>query len=63
VPKIPNPPAYYSTAVRGLAAGHLFHIITHGSGRMPSYASQLTREERWKIVRHVQTLQRHEVSR
>ena len=57
VPKIPNPPAYSSTAVRMLPAGHLFHVITYGSGRMPSYASQLTREERWKIVAHVQELQ------
>jgi mono/diheme cytochrome c family protein len=63
VPKIPNPPAYHSTAVRGYAAGHLFHVITYGSGRMPSYASQLTREERWKIVSHVQILQRREASR
>ena len=63
VPKIPNPPAYSSAAVRGLPAGHLFHVITYGSGRMPSYASQITREERWKIVSHVQILQRREVSR
>ena len=63
VPKIPNPPAYHSAAVRGLPAGHVFHVITYGSGRMPSYASQVTREERWKIVSHVQILQRREASR
>ena len=63
VPKIPNPPAYHSAAVRGLPAGHLFHVITYGSGRMPSYASQVTREERWKIVSYVQILQRREASR
>ena len=58
VPKIPNPPAYHSPAVRDLAPGHLFHVVTYGSGRMPAYASQLTREERWKIVNHVRLLQR-----
>jgi mono/diheme cytochrome c family protein len=58
VPKIPNPPAYSSAAVRTLPPGQLFHVITFGSGRMPSYASQLTRDERWKVVAHVQTLQR-----
>jgi mono/diheme cytochrome c family protein len=63
VPKIHNPPAYSSAAVRGIPAGQLFHVITYGSGRMPSYASQVTREERWKIVRHVQILQRRDVSR
>jgi hypothetical protein len=25
---------------------------------MPSYAAQLTRAERWEVVRYVQTLQR-----
>jgi mono/diheme cytochrome c family protein len=57
VPKIPNPPAYSSAAVCALPPGQLFHVITYGSGRMPSYASQITREERWKIVGHVQQLQ------
>jgi mono/diheme cytochrome c family protein len=58
VPKIPNPPSYRSEAVRGVTEGRLFHIITYGSGRMPSYAAQLSRTERWQIVRYVQTLQR-----
>lgn len=57
VPKIPNPPAYSSAAVRTLPAGQLFHVMTYGSGRMPSYAAQLTRDERWKVVAHVQELQ------
>jgi mono/diheme cytochrome c family protein len=63
VPKIPNPPAYSSAAVRTLPAGQLFHVITYGSGRMPSYASQLTRDERWKVVAHVQTLQQRGAAR
>jgi len=63
VPKIPNPPAYSSADVRALPEGRLFHVITYGSGRMPSYASQLTRDERWKIVAHVQELQRRESPR
>jgi mono/diheme cytochrome c family protein len=57
VPKIPNPPAYTSTRVRDMPAGRLFHIITFGSGRMPSYASQLQAHDRWLIAAHVQTLQ------
>jgi mono/diheme cytochrome c family protein len=57
VPKIPNPPSYRSDAVRGLSEGRLFHVITFGSGRMPPYAAQLTRAERWQVVRYVQTLQ------
>jgi mono/diheme cytochrome c family protein len=55
--KIPTPPAYNSTRVREMPAGRLFHVITFGSGRMPSYASQLSARDRWLIVAHVQTLQ------
>ena len=58
VPKIPNPPAYTSTRVRTFPAGRIFHVITYGSGRMPSYASQLSVNDRWLIAAHVQTLQR-----
>ena len=58
--KIPTPPAYTSSRVRGMPEGRLFHVITFGSGKMPSYASQLVPHDRWLIVAHVQTLQRVE---
>jgi mono/diheme cytochrome c family protein len=57
IPKIPNPPAYTSERVRNMPAGRLFHVMTYGSGRMPSYASQLSVTDRWLIAAHVQTLQ------
>ena len=60
VPKIPNPPAYTSARVRDMPAGQIFHVITFGSGRMPSYASQLPPHDRWLIAAHVQTLQNPE---
>jgi mono/diheme cytochrome c family protein len=56
VPLIPNPPAYSSERVRAMAAGRLFHVITFGSGRMPSYASQLAASDRWLIVAYVDAL-------
>lgn len=56
VPKIPNPPAYTSDRVRGMAPGQLFHVISRGSGRMPSYAAQIPEEQRWQIVLYVSTL-------
>jgi len=58
--KIPTPPAYTSSRVRGMPEGRIFHVITFGSGKMPSYASQLVPRDRWLIVAHVQTLQRLE---
>ena len=60
VPKIPNPPAYTSTRVRTMPIGRIFHVVTYGSGRMPSYASQLSVNDRWLVAAHVQTLQRLE---
>lgn len=41
-----------------LTEGHIFHTITHGKGRMWAHKSQLNPEERWKIVRYVQQLQK-----
>lgn len=41
-----------------MTEGHVFHVITHGQGRMWPYASQIAPEDRWKITRYVQTLQK-----
>lgn len=49
--------AYNSAAVKDIGEGHIFHVITHGKGRMQPHASLLEPMERWKIVRYVQTLQ------
>ncbi len=50
-------PSYTSAAVKNTTEGQIFHVITYGKGRMGAHASQLNQEERWKIVRYVQTLQ------
>lgn len=48
---------YNSRAVKDKPEGHIFHVITMGKGRMGSHASQVSVNDRWKIVRFVQTLQ------
>ncbi|MEJ2005485.1 MAG: cytochrome c [Cyclobacteriaceae bacterium] len=50
-------PSYTSAAVKNVSGGHIFHVITHGKGRMGAHGSQISVEDRWKIVRYVQTLQ------
>jgi len=40
-----------------LSDGTIFHVMTYGKNNMGSYASQLTKEQRWKIVKYVRTLQ------
>ena len=50
--------AYNSRAVKNRSEGEIFHAITHGKGRMWAHGSQVSIENRWKIVKYVQTLQK-----
>lgn len=36
-----------------LPEGHIFHVITHGKGRMLAHGSQMSQEKRWKITHYV----------
>ncbi len=56
--QFPNPPTLHSARVREMQDGMIYHIITNGQNIMPSYASQITREERWAIVNYIRVLQR-----
>lgn len=58
VPKFPQPPPLFSEKATQWPDGHIFHIITRGQNLMPSYASQITADERWAIVHFVRVLQR-----
>ncbi len=60
VPEIAPPPAYTSTGVRDYPPGRIFHVVTRGTGRMPSYRVQISRDDRWKLVHWVARLQRGE---
>ncbi|MEO8886489.1 MAG: cytochrome c [Mucilaginibacter sp.] len=57
-------PPSYSTgqssrggAMKDLTDGKIYHTITYGVNNMGSYASQLSPEERWKVVMYVHHLQ------
>ena len=54
--KIPPPTAYKSERVIGFLPGRIFHVITLGSNKMPSYAAQLSPEDRWLIVTYVRSV-------
>lgn len=56
----PPPPAYDSKTLKNLSEGKMFHTITYGKNLMGPHASQLSVEERWKVIRYVQTLQGNE---
>ena len=55
--KLPGPPPPYNGTLKNLPEGKIFHTLTYGKGTMGSHASQLTQEERWKLVYFVQKLQ------
>jgi len=62
--KFPPPPSYSTgNSSRGgkmsdLTDGKIYHTIYYGLNLMGSHASQLTPEERWKVVMHVHELQK-----
>lgn len=56
--QFPNPPTLHSDKVRTWPDGSIYHVMTEGQNVMPSYASQLTRDERWAIVHYIRVLQR-----
>jgi len=61
--KFPPPPSYATgNSSRGglmkdLTDGKIYHTIYYGLNLMGSHASQLSPEERWKVVMHVHELQ------
>jgi mono/diheme cytochrome c family protein len=56
----PPPPAY-DGLLKDLPAGKIFYSITYGKNMMGSHASQISQEDRWKLVFYVQKLQGHDV--
>lgn len=53
----PPPPSLLAEHAQKMKDGQLFHILTYGQNNMPSYAGQLSRDDRWNVVLYVRTLQ------
>lgn len=62
--KFPPPPSYSTGnssrggAMRDLTDGKIYHTIYYGLNIMGSHASQISPEDRWKVVMHVRELQK-----
>lgn len=56
------PPSYFRDDILVLSEGKMFHSIHYGKNLMGSYASQLTKEERWKVVAYIKNLQALKIS-
>lgn len=58
--QFPNPPTLHSKKVREWGDGNIYHVITNGQNVMPSYAKQISRDDRWAIINYIRVLQRAE---
>ena len=54
--QFPNPPSLHSQRIRSYEDGRFYHVMTNGKNIMPSYAAQISREERWAIVNYIRVL-------
>ena len=57
------PPSYFIDRILELSEGKMFHSIYYGKNLMGSYAGQLTKEERWKVVSYIKQLQAEHVAK
>ena len=53
----PGPPSLLSDRAIAMKDGQIFHVITYGQRNMPPHAAQISREDRWKAILHIRTLQ------
>jgi mono/diheme cytochrome c family protein len=49
--------SYYTDKMLKAPVGHFFDVITNGFGAMPSYASRITPDDRWRITAYIRALQ------
>jgi mono/diheme cytochrome c family protein len=54
----PAPPPLASEHALQLKDGQMFHILTYGQRNMPPYAAQISRDDRWKVILYVRSLQK-----
>jgi mono/diheme cytochrome c family protein len=54
---IPLPASLLAPQTAQRKDGEMFHVLTYGQRNMPSHAAQLSREDRWKVILYVRSLQ------
>ena len=52
-----QPPSYMTDKLTQAPVGHFFDVISNGFGAMPSYASRLTPDDRWRVIAYVRALE------
>ena len=52
-----QPPSYFDANIMDLPDGKMFHSIHYGKNMMGSYASQLSKDQRWMIIHYINQMQ------
>ncbi len=53
----PQPRSFHNDTLRSEPAGYYFDVMTRGFGRMYSYASSVSANDRWAIAAYIRALQ------
>lgn len=51
------PPSFKAARAMSIKDGEIFHIVTTGQNAMPAHGPQIAPHDRWRIIRHVRSLQ------
>lgn len=54
----PAPPSLHTAKYHDYPDGRIWHVITQGWSKMPSYAGTVEPDERWAVVHYVRALQK-----
>jgi mono/diheme cytochrome c family protein len=49
--------SFYSDKLVNAPVGHYYDVITNGFGAMPSYASRIQPDDRWRLIAYIRALQ------
>jgi mono/diheme cytochrome c family protein len=52
-----QPPSYYSDRLVNAPVGHFYDVISNGFGAMPSYASRVEPDDRWRVIAYIRALE------
>jgi mono/diheme cytochrome c family protein len=54
---IPPPASLLAENAVQMKDGQMFHVLTFGSRNMPAHAAQLSRDDRWRVILYIRSLQ------
>jgi mono/diheme cytochrome c family protein len=55
---IPPPASLLAENAVEMKDGRMFHVLTYGWRNMPAPAAQISRDDRWRVILHVRSLQK-----